>query len=265
MSSLLRRESLLPVEVLMTRETTTLYQEVANHLLKDIEEGLYVVGSLLPTEHELSTRFAVSRQTIRASLKLLQESGYISRKKAVGTRVESVKPATGYRQSYDSIDDLVRTAAEAEVRVIETVRRVTLDKAAARRLGVAIGGCWIEFAGLRVHSRQPGRAVSAHTVYLDARFDQVVELAHAHPDRLISNLLEQAYSVAFSEIRQIISVATLSEAAARSLGCDPGSSALKLVRHFKDLAGQVLVISETIYPGERVQISTRIQRALPKP
>lgn len=247
----------------MTQETTTLYQEVANHLLKDIEEGVYVVGGLLPTEHELSTRFAVSRQTIRSSLTLLQERGYISRKKAVGTRVESLKPVAGYRQVYDSIDDLVRTAAEAEIRVIDSVRHVKFDKAAARRLGVAIGGDWIEFAGKRVRSRQPDRAVSAHAVYLDARFERVIPLAHAHPDRLISTLLEQAYDVAPSEIRQTISVTTLPEAAAQALGCAPGASALKLLRHFKDRKGEVLLISETLYPGDRVQISTRIQRALP--
>ncbi|MCH4269691.1 MAG: GntR family transcriptional regulator [Brevundimonas sp.] len=247
----------------MTQEMTTLYQEVANHLLKDIEEGVYVVGGLLPTEHELSARFAVSRQTIRSSLTLLQERGYISRKKAVGTRVESLKPLAGYRQVYDSIDDLVKTAAEDEIRVIETVRRLRFDKSAARRLGAAIGSDWIEFAGKRVRSRQPDRAVSAHAVYLDTRFDRVIDLAHAHPDRLISSLLEQAYDVAFSEIRQTISVATLSESAARALGCEPGSSALKLLRHFKDRKGEVLLISETLYPGGRVQISTRIQRALP--
>ena len=41
------------------------YLQVARTLRKEIVDGVYPVGSQLPTEHELCERFAVSRYTIR--------------------------------------------------------------------------------------------------------------------------------------------------------------------------------------------------------
>ncbi len=71
----------------------TRYAEVASLLAKDIIGGRRVVGSLLPTELELADQYGVSRHTVRAALKVLQELGYISRKKAVGTIVASANPS----------------------------------------------------------------------------------------------------------------------------------------------------------------------------
>ena len=252
------------MDSVMSHGSPTLYQELAELLQKDIETGFYVVGSLLPTEHELSAKFAVSRQTVRASLSLLQERGYISRKKAVGTRVESARPSSSYRQTYDSIAHLVRVAAEAEIRVTESVRRVSFDRAAARRLDAPLGGDWIEFSGRRVRARQKNQTVSWQHIYLDAEFEKVVALAGDHPDQLISTLLEQEYGGMIAEIRQTISATELPEASAQALGAPPGSPALKLIRHFKDRRGRILEISETIYPADSVRISSRIRRTPPE-
>ena len=66
---------------------------------------------------------------------MLQERGYISRKKSVGTRVESANPSVSYSQSFGTIDDLVRVAA-TEVCSVQSVREVTLEP----RHGAAAGG-----------------------------------------------------------------------------------------------------------------------------
>ncbi len=44
------------------------YLQVARTLRKEIVDGVYPVGSQLPTEHELCERFAVSRYTVREAL-----------------------------------------------------------------------------------------------------------------------------------------------------------------------------------------------------
>lgn len=248
----------------MPSETVTLYQEVANTLVREIEEGRYVVGGLLPTEIELSGTFGVSRQTVRAALKLLQERGYISRKKSVGTRIESANPGFAYRQSYDSIDDLVRIAAEFEVRSTEIVERLTLDKATARRLGAALGGDWIRMGGRRTRPRHEAKAISWQNVYILAEFEPIVASARAHPETLVSTLLERECGVVIVEIRQTISVCALTDQAAAALDAEPGSPGLSVIRQFKDQAGRTIEISETTYPGDRISISSRLRRSGPQ-
>lgn len=139
------------------------YIVVANSLIRNIVDGEYVVGSLLPTELELSERYGVSRHTIRAALAVLQEHGYISRRKSVGTRVESATPSSSYVHAVDSIDGLVRTAS-TEVRSIESVDIVTLDRSAARHLMAPLESHWVRLSGPRVDPKT--------NVPLDYRTDQ---------------------------------------------------------------------------------------------
>ncbi|PGM53757.1 GntR family transcriptional regulator [Bacillus sp. AFS053548] len=54
-----------------------LYVEVYEKLFKLINEGVYPIGSKLPSEPELSKLMNVSRMTLRQGLSLLKEDGYI--------------------------------------------------------------------------------------------------------------------------------------------------------------------------------------------
>jgi len=62
--------------------------DIASHLRQSIREGVYVQGSLLPTERELQEQFKVSRGTIRRSLALLIESGWAESSPNRGVRAK---------------------------------------------------------------------------------------------------------------------------------------------------------------------------------
>ncbi len=68
------------------------YRRIANDLLRQIRETM-PVGSMLPPETELATRFGVHVLTVSKALRTLQEWGVIERRRAVGTRV--VNPQGG--------------------------------------------------------------------------------------------------------------------------------------------------------------------------
>ncbi len=84
------------------------YAAVAKDLIDQIGSGHYPVGSLLPTEFELCSLYAVSRHTVRAAIDQLQGQGMVSRRKRVGTRVEAASPQGGYSQAMASVADLVQ-------------------------------------------------------------------------------------------------------------------------------------------------------------
>ena len=63
----------------------TIYKTIKD----EIENNLYAAGSILPTESQVAARFDVSRPTITKVYNLLQEEGYVRKKKGYGTEVIS--------------------------------------------------------------------------------------------------------------------------------------------------------------------------------
>lgn len=63
------------------------YKEIASQLRRQILEGRYPPGSLLPTEQQLCTLHDASRQTIRTALQCLADEGLILRRQGSGSRV----------------------------------------------------------------------------------------------------------------------------------------------------------------------------------
>ncbi len=90
------------------------YIQVARALRKDIVDGVYPVGSQLPTEHELCERFSVSRYTVREALRRLREDNLVSSRPRAGTLV--VPRSTSDAYDVMSINDLVAFATERPVR-----------------------------------------------------------------------------------------------------------------------------------------------------
>jgi GntR family transcriptional regulator len=239
----------------------TRYAELASALVKEIVAGRYVVGSLLPTEHELAERHSVSRHTVRAALRLLQDIGYVSRKKAVGTLVESAHPNASYTQSFSTVEDLVRVAA-TEVRSIEDVRPMTLDRNTARRLEAPVGSQWILVSATRVDVRKNRAPIAWADIYIDTAFARITDDIRNHPDVLISSLIEREFGMAIAEIRQVVSGMLIEAPLAKVLRVEPGSAGLRLVRQYKSASGRILEITDTRYPAERVSVSFQLKRSM---
>src|SRR3954447_8741006 len=102
------------------------YIQVARALRKDIVDGVYPVGSQLPTEHELCERFAVSRYTIREALRRLREDNLVSSRPRTGTLVVPRTSTDSYVQHVMSINGLLAFATGTRF-AIESVAMVTID------------------------------------------------------------------------------------------------------------------------------------------
>lgn len=70
------------------------YKSIYDILKKDILDGVYPTGSLLPTELTLADQYSVSRPTIAKVYNQLQAEGYITKKKGLGTIVNHKHTAT---------------------------------------------------------------------------------------------------------------------------------------------------------------------------
>lgn len=67
--------------------STPLYKAIYLEIKQGIKEGVYPVGSFLPTENELCEQFLTSRTTIRKAVGMLSSEGYLSIRQGRGTEV----------------------------------------------------------------------------------------------------------------------------------------------------------------------------------
>lgn len=236
------------------------HAELARDLAGGIASGRFPVGSLLPTEFELCDLYGASRHTVRVALDELAGLGLVSRRKRAGTRVEARTPPGTYRQPLTSIEDLVQFGA-THVRVVQSTGEVVADPALAGTLGCAAGSRWLRISSLRLDGR-PGAPPAGWTdVYVDPAYADIPDLARASPGSLVSALIERRHGRPVAEIQQDIEAAPMPDGLAGPLQADAGSPALRVVRRYLDLAGDVFEISDTVHPAGRFTVSTRLKRA----
>ena len=85
-----------------------LYIQVKNDILQKIFDGVYKDGEPIASERALSLEYALSRETIRKALELLENDGIIQRKLGKGTIVQL------NRHSYSGSLDIIALVAPAQ-------------------------------------------------------------------------------------------------------------------------------------------------------
>jgi DNA-binding GntR family transcriptional regulator len=126
-----------------------LYAALAQQLVDEIATGEFPVGSLLPTELELSEIHGVSRQTVRQALKQLADAGFVSRRPRIGTRVERDRAMSRYSMSVGSITDFAAYAKQSRL-VIHEITAVEARGKLAARIGCREGTQWLHLLGTRI-------------------------------------------------------------------------------------------------------------------
>src|SRR6218665_1655009 len=211
--------------------------EMARALALGIAQGQWPVGSLLPTEFELCEHFGASRYAVRAALQELQELGLISRRKNVGTRVESAQPVAGFTQSIATVDELAQFGA-AHVRQVHRVGEIVVDLLLAQEMDCAGGSRWLRISSLRMDGDKKRRPICWTHLYIDPRS-----------------------GIRIARIRQHVRAVSLSAELAELLKAETGAPALQLVRHYLDASGQAFEISVTTLPADRFTFSMELERS----
>lgn len=100
------------------------YLNVYNDILGKIENGIYQVNDKLPSESILMKYYSVSRDTIRKSLNILEQNGYIQKTKGKGSFVLDINkfnfPVSGV-VSFKEITDKLGRYSETIVEVLDCI------------------------------------------------------------------------------------------------------------------------------------------------
>ena len=95
-------------ETLDNKSAIPLYQQMADTILKEIQNGTFSPGSRIPTEFELSESYHVSRVTVRKALAELAGKGCLERKSGKGTFVAEKKLQRGISSNVLSFTEICR-------------------------------------------------------------------------------------------------------------------------------------------------------------
>ena len=69
-----------------------LYRQLADELSERIRAGVYTPGSRIPSEHELASKYALGRPTVRQATEVLVRKRVLERRRGSGTFVANAVP-----------------------------------------------------------------------------------------------------------------------------------------------------------------------------
>jgi GntR family transcriptional regulator len=233
------------------------YLQVARTLRKEIVDGVYPVGSQLPTEHELCERFSVSRYTVREALRRLRDDNLVSSRPRAGTLVVPRVTSNSYAQDNMSINDLLAFASGADFD-IEATKMVTIDAELAERTGLPEGQEWLSVLGYR----QAAGAEYTHCwteYYINRAFAAVGRLLQRHTGPIFP-LIEDLFGISVIEVYQEIGAVLVTPELADGLKVAAGSPAVEVHRTYRTSDGEIAQVTINTHPASRFRHSMTLRR-----
>ncbi len=230
------------------------YLVIAQSLMRDIEQGRFKVGDLLPTEAQVCEQFGVSRYTAREAMRRLAEAGLLSRRAGVGTTVKATSTRTRYTAQVSDLTELFAFNRQTRLQILAQ-DSVIVDAGLAELLPGALGQRWTCFTALRHVEGATGPIV--HTRILMRPGYEAVRDRIGEPGVMVYELIEQLHGERVVELRQEISCLRTPKAIAQLLGTRAGAPALRVLRYYVGQDDAVLSLAINTYPEERFKLNTR--------
>ena len=212
-------------DALTNDSVTPLHHQVYMVLRQQIEEGLYHGEKPIPSEHELSQAFQVSRITIRRALDRLKQEGYVSRSRGRGTFARTPPQPQAISANLRGIfENLLAMGLRTRVKLIE-FGYVPATPAVAKKLRLEPGATVQRAVRVRYHENIP---FSHLTTYLPEDIGQHCDEQELS-DKPLLLLMERA-GIRVSAADQIVSAKLADTMVAPLLNVETGSALLWVKR-----------------------------------
>ncbi len=237
------------------------YRKVASDLRVQILEVGFAPDTALPTEVELASKYAVSRQTIRRAFHDLVAEGLVFRIPGRGTF--ATPSSRRYIRQFGSVEDLMALSADSQMRVIRGLDSV-VDPGAAGRLRLSDDNV-ATASFVRLNNGQP---FSYTQVYLPppvaARLRTEPELTREGvlSQVTVIGLLDRVLPAAIQEAEQSISVDAAPAEAAEGLGIADRTPVLRVDREYYDIDAVPVELAVSYFHPERYTYRVRLRRAV---
>ncbi len=234
-----------------------LYQVVAEKLITAIERSEYPVGTELPSEARLCAQFSVSRNTVREAVRLIEQTGMVSRRQGVGTRVERNRIRHRYADTLETLSGLSQYVKQTRRKILG------IDELTAARAGIALPGSpearWCRLEALR-YVEDERRPIAWTQVFLPATYGVVLSRLEGD-DTLICHMVEARFGISTHAVQQEISAVEITGAVAKRLHVRPKSAGLAMLRQYCNEKGEAHEVTWSIHPTNRYTYTMRLVRS----
>lgn len=222
-------------------EPLPLYHRIYLLLRQVVTESAWPADQALPGEHDLASRYGVSRITIRRAMQQLESERLVERRRGSGTFVQRPRGGKRREQLRNLIENLLEMGEQTDVRLLEFAYLPASPQVAAS-LEVRPGT--VVQKSVRVRS-----AAGVPFSHLVCWVPDDIGRRYG-PDALAARpllrLLEEAGSPP-AAASQVISAQLADSLVAPLLGVQPGSALIRVTRQVRDAAGRVIEVVEALY------------------
>jgi len=227
----------------------TRYQAIADDLRRRIEAGAVGPGRLLPSEAELSADYGASRVTVRRALERLREEGLVESRQGLGWLVASdpLRQTLGRLGTIEA--QLTGEGRRSERRVLDF--RFTRPPTRVQR--------WLDAdVVLRVRrlNLADGEPFALVTVWCPEALG--AELSRADVER---SPFYELIGVPLGGATQTIAAGSAGASEAAELGVPEGSPVLRCQRVTRSGDGEVVLVSEHVFPAHLTEFVVEIPHA----
>ena len=233
------------------------YRVLADRLIEDIREGVLAVGKIMPGEIELSTRFKVSRHTIREALRVLDDLGLINRRQGIGTVVRASESKQAYVQTVTLPAELMQYPPDARLSVIET-QEIKVNRKLAHTLGCRSGARWLRVSAVRKF-KDDRLPINWVDVYLLPEFASIVPGIGKRASR-VYQLIQGEFGVNVARVALEIRASLIPNALTEILKVQPGTPSLTVVRRYTSADKRLFLVSVSEHPADRYIYSLQLSR-----
>lgn len=231
----------------MVRKSIPLARQVVQEILTGIDAGnLARDNGALPSETELSQRFAVSRATIREALSQLEQRGVVTRRHGVGTFASQLPRIDAGLEELESLETLSQRIGLKTRMGQPTIEERAATSAEAKCLQISAETLVLSVARVITTGKQPIAFlvdVVPTTILQRQNLDRTFRGS-------VLDLLIRRGDLSLSHSRTDIMIESANKTIARQLNLQPGEPLHKLEAQLFTRDGRVIDYSQSYFvPG----------------
>jgi GntR family histidine utilization transcriptional repressor len=230
-------------------ESVALFQQIKDHIARQIQDGSLRAGDRLPSEHDLVAQFGISRMTVNRALRELVAQGRIVRVAGVGSFVAERKPQSTLLQIVNLASEIRQRGHDYACQML-VVERVSATLEVAAALNVRTGESVFHSVCVHLEDGVPiqleDRFVNPHVVPDFAQQDFSVQ----QPSEFLVR------TVPFDEIEHVVDAVLPNSEQAQRLQMDASEPCLLLTRRTWT-QGTPVTLVRCLHPASRYRLGSR--------
>lgn len=231
------------------------YTLIADHLLREIQQGDLPIGGLIPTESELMRAFGVSRNTVRTAVQHLKQRGILSSRQGQGSKVINNQRQGAFIETIQSIDELVTFGQETQRDLIAR-RSVDADEDLARKFKCTIGRRFAEARMLRKTIGQTPRTIALVTLWMDILIEPVID-SLATIRKSAAEIIADEYGYKPMSVTQTVEAGLLNDTDAVALDVPFGSPSLIIERSYHaEIDAEPYLVARSVCRSDAIKIAS---------